>query len=201
MFHLSFPAEGFVELYAGDRLVLRHSPETPALFLGFGREEIRMYRGNFTVRDREDARLPLRFLGADGECLRFAHPDLCGEYTLRVTEADGLLRLTGSCDDARVNRLWLRLCAEADEHVTGGGEQFSALDLRGRNYPIWTREQGVGRNKLTEVTRLADATDGGGGDYHPTFCPQPTFVSSRMYFVHLENYEYSELDFREKDCH
>ena len=201
MFHLSFPAEGFVELYAGDRLVLRHSPETPALFLGFGREEIRMYRGNFTVRDREDARLPLRFLGAEGECLRFAHPDLCGEYTLRVTEADGLLRLTGSCDDARVNRLWLRLCAEADEHVTGGGEQFSALDLRGRNYPIWTREQGVGRNKLTEVTRLADATDGGGGDYHTTFFPQPTFVSSRMYFVHLENYEYSELDFREKDCH
>ena len=200
MFHLSFPAEGFVELYAGDRLVLRHSPETPALFLGFGREEIRMYRGNFTVRDREDARLPLRFLGAEGECLRFAHPDLCGEYTLRVTEADGLLRLTGSCDDARVNRLWLRLCAEADEHVTGGGEQFSALDLRGRNYPIWTREQGVGRNKLTEVTRLADATDGG-GDYHTTFFPQPTFVSSRMYFVHLENYEYSELDFREKDCH
>jgi hypothetical protein len=84
MFHLSFPAEGIVELYAGDRLVLRHSPETPALFLGFGREEIRMYRGNFTVRDREDARLPLRFLGAEGECLRFAHPDLCSDLVCHL---------------------------------------------------------------------------------------------------------------------
>lgn len=90
MFHLSFPAEGFVELYAGDRLVLRHSPETPALFLGFGREEIRMYRGNFTVRDREDARLPLRFLGAEGECLRFAHPDLCFVFANLIVSSDKL---------------------------------------------------------------------------------------------------------------
>ena len=201
MFHLSCPEEGSFEICAGDRPLLCHSQEAPAFFLGMGREEISMYRGNFTVRDRADVRLPLHFLGAEGDCLRLAHPDLKGEYRLRVSEKDGLLRLEGSCDDKRVNRLWLRLTAEEAEHVTGGGEQFSALDLRGRNYPIWTREQGVGRNKLTEITRLADASDGGGGDYHTTFFPQPTFVSSRMYFAHLENYEYSEMDFREKYYH
>ena len=201
MFHLSYPEEGTLELYAGDRLLLRHSKESPAFFLGVGREKIQMYRGNFTVRDREEARLPLCFLGAEGERLRFVHPDLAGEYTIRASEKNGLLRLTGDCADARINRLWLRLTAEPGEHVTGGGEQFSALDLRGKNYPMWTREQGVGRNKLTEVTRLADASDGGGGDYHTTFFPQPTFLSSRMYFAHLENYEYAELDFRETDYH
>ena len=201
MFHLSFPEPGTLELRAGDRLLLRHSAEAPALFLGRGREEIRMYRGNFTIRDREDSRLPLRFLGEEGGCLRFAHPDLAGEYRLRVSEEEGLLHLQGDCADPRINRLWLRLTAEAGEHVTGGGEQFSALDLRGRNYPIWTREQGVGRNKLTEITRLADASDGGGGDYHTSFFPQPGFVSSRLYFAHLENYEYAELDFREAAYH
>ena len=64
MFQLSYPEPGTLELRAGDRLLLRHSEASPAIFLGCGREDIHMYRGNFTVRDREDARLPLRFVGA-----------------------------------------------------------------------------------------------------------------------------------------
>lgn len=164
MFKLTYPEIGAFEIWAGEKVLLRHRQDRPALFLGRAREDITMYRGNFTLRDRLDARFALRFLGAEGECLRFAHPDLAGEYRLRIYEDGGLLRLEGACEDESVDRLWLRLEAEADERVTGGGEQFSALDLRGRNYPIWTREQGVGRNKLTEITRLADACDGGGGD-------------------------------------
>ena len=201
MVSITYPAPGAFRLELDGRLLIDHSPESPALFLGRGREDIQMYRGNFTIRDRLSERFALRFLGAEGDTLRFAHSDLDGEYRLRVYADGGLLRLDGACPDDSVDRLWLRLGAEENEHVTGGGEQFSALDLRGRNWPIWTREQGVGRNKLTEITRLADASDGGGGDYHTTFFPQPTFVSSRLYFAHLENYEYSELDFREADYH
>ena len=192
---------GEVFLYKNDALLLRHSAEQPALFLGRGDETIRMFRGNFDIRDRVSERFPLRFLGRDGDVLRFSHPDYAGEYRLHAAEKDGLLRLCGEGDDHRFNRLWLRLTALPGEHVTGGGEQFSALDLRGRLWPIWTREQGVGRNKLTEITRLADAADGGGGDYHTTFFPQPTFVSSRLYFAHVENYEYAELDFQEERFH
>ena len=201
MLQLTFPEEGSFVLSVDGRELIAHSAAKPALFLGRGCEEIRMYRGNFTLRDRLSERFALRFLGAEGGCLRFAHPDLRGEYRLRLTEDKGLVRLTGEAEDPSIDRLWLRLEAEENEHVTGGGEQFSYLDLRGRTYPIWTREQGVGRNKLTEVTRLADATDGGGGDYHTTFFPQPSFVSSRLYFAHLENYEFSELDFREAAYH
>ena len=205
MLNILSPAAGELELWLDGRLLLRHTASEPALFLGLGRERIRMYRGNFDIDDRLQSRLPLCFAGtaADGgaSVLRFTHPSLAGEYRLRVTEQNGLWHLEGSCGDERPNRLWLRLRAEAEEHVMGGGEQFSALDLRGRLYPIWTREQGVGRNKLTEITRLADASDGGGGDYHTTFFPQPSFLSSRLYFAHLENYEYSELDFREPDYH
>lgn len=192
--------ENGVELRAGEKLILRHSDAHPALFLGSGREKITMYRGNFTVEDRLERRLPLRFETFDGEKLIFAIPGGIEKYTVDVSGRGGLLYLTGAAADG-FSRLWIRLEAEPEEHVTGGGEQFSALDLRGRLFPIWTREQGVGRNKLTEVTRLADCSDGGGGDYHTTFFPQPTFVSSRGYFAHLQNYEYSELDFREEDYH
>ena len=183
------------------RELIDHSPEAPALFLGKGEETIRMFRGNFTVSDRVSERIALRFERLEGGTAVFSSPELCGEYRLRIEEKDGLVRLVGSAEDARFNRLFLRLRAEKDEHVTGGGEQFSCLDLRGRLFPIWTREQGVGRNKLTEITRLADALDGSGGDYHTTFFPQPTFVSSRLYFAHLENYEYAELDFRDARFH
>lgn len=199
MFEISQTENGF-ELRAGGKLILRHSCAHPALFLGSGREKITMYRGNFTVEDRLERRLPLRFETFDGEKLIFAIPGGIEKYTVGVSERGGLLYLTGAAADG-FSRLWIRLEAEPEEHVTGGGEQFSALDLRGRLFPIWTREQGVGRNKLTEVTRLADCSDGGGGDYHTTFFPQPTFVSSRGYFAHLQNYEYSELDFREEDYH
>ena len=201
MYEIKTDGKGSLELTLNGKLLLRHSGGHPALFLGRGREDIRMYRGNFEIRDRVEERIPLRLTGVEGETLRFTHPDLDGDYCLTLEERDGRLQVTGACEDARWNRLWLRLYAEAGEHVAGGGEQFSALDLRGRLWPIWTREQGVGRNKLTEITRLADASDGGGGDYHTTFFPQPTLLSSRLYFAHLENYEYAELDLREPDYH
>ena len=194
------PGEGFA-LRLDGKLLIRDTQDSPALFLGRGKENIRMFRGNFDIRDRVEERIALRPLGFAEGVLRLGSPALAGEYRLRFAEREGRLDITGEADDPGWNRLWLRLYAEEGEHMVGGGEQFSALDLRGRLWPIWTREQGVGRNKLTEVTRLADALDGSGGDYHTTFFPQPTLLSSRLYFAHLHNYEYAELDLREKDFH
>ena len=154
-------------------------------YIGKGEKVISMYRGNFNISDnllfRKEA-------GAD-------------DIGVSVSEENGLSKISISCRDGSINRLWIRIPAEPSEHVTGGGEQFSCLDLRGRLFPIWTREQGVGRNPSTEITRLANKSDGGGGDYHTTFFPQPTFVSSGKYFFHLMNSEYSELDFRSGDYH
>ena len=42
--------------------------------------------------------------------------------------------------------------SEPTEQVYGGGTQFSHFNLKGKAYPIWTREQGVGRNKATQMT-------------------------------------------------
>lgn len=52
--------------------------------------------------------------------------------------------------------LWfLRLPASQNEYIWGGGEQFTYLNLRqGGTYPIWTREQGVGRNKSSPLTQV-----------------------------------------------
>ena len=201
MIRLQYDNAGGVTLLVDGRRLFVHSDGAPAVFLGKGSPEAAMFRGNFEVKDNVTARLPLKATGADGNGAYFTEPDSGTAFTLTCEERDGLLRFYGKASGGGFNRLWLRLTAEPGEHVTGGGEQFSYLDLRGRLFPIWTREQGVGRNKNTEITRLADQTDGGGGDYHTTFFPQPTFVSSRKYFFHLENYDYAELDFRESGYH
>lgn len=202
MFELISVPGGF-DLSLDGVLLLRHREDSPALLIGRGQETVTMYRGNFTVSDAVAHREKPRFLSLrqDGEHaeLHFALPR-GGELCCALTEQAGLLHLSVS-GGVDCNRLWLFLYAEEAEHVTGGGEQFSCLDLRGRRFPIWTREQGVGRNKETEITRLADESDGGGGDYHTTFYPQPTFVSSRLYFAHLENYEYAELNFTDPHRH
>ena len=168
------------ELIYNGLCLLRQGEGESILSLGEAEADISMFRGNFTIEDHVSRRIGLRLSGAEGDTLTFTHPELRGGLTVTLREEGGLLRLHTHTEDPRWNRLWLRLEAEEKEHVTGGGEQFSALDLRGRTFPIWTREQGVGRNKETEITRLADELDGSGGDYHTTFFPQPTFVSSRL---------------------
>ena len=195
------PAAAAAALTLDGRRLFVHSREAPAVFLGRGEPDVTMFRGNFDVKDRVTARCPLRLTAAEEGRLTFTEPESGAAFTLTYTETGGLPRFHGQASGGGFNRLWLRLPAEKNERVTGGGEQFSYLDLRGRLFPIWTREQGVGRNKNTEITRLADETDGGGGDYHTTFFPQPTFISSRKYFFHLENYDYTELDFRESAYH
>jgi len=204
MYKVNLIDNGF-QLFAGERLILEHSPAAPALYLGLGTEKIEMFRGNFHISDRISERVALRLDSMEkteeNVVLHFSHPDVVGDFRVSIAEENGYVTLKTAAEDKRCNRIWIRFCAEEREHVMGGGEQFSALDLRGRLFPIWTREQGVGRNKLTEVTRLADELEGAGGDYHTTFYPQPTFVSSRLYFVHLENYDYAELDFCAKEFH
>lgn len=44
-----------------------------------------------------------------------------------------------------IDQFWVRLYGEKDETLYGGGEQFTYLNLKGKMFPIWTREQGKTR--------------------------------------------------------
>lgn len=208
-------ADGFAVFMDG-KTVLSHRKDNPFMYAGRGNELVQMYRGNFQIEDRIVQRAGL----ADWEC-----PGIAVSGTVRIgatglqvvfsangrhrtdcvfTEVEGrlVLRLKSeaSATDA-CNRYWFRLPAQPDEHVYGGGEQFSHFDLRGRRFPLWSSEQGVGRNKNTRITFEADINDRCGGDYWWTFFPQPTMVSSRGYYVHADSPAYAAFDFREPSFH
>jgi alpha-glucosidase len=107
----------------------------------------------------------------------------------------------GSSSSEGPNRYRVSLSAAPGEKVYGCGEQFSYFNLRGRRFPLWTSEQGVGRNKKTPITFEADRNDSCGGDYWWTFFPQPTFASSEGRWYHLETSAYAEFDFRKPESH
>ncbi len=198
-------SDGFDLLLRGEA-VLRHRHDAPCLFLGQGNARMDMYRGNFDIADYISARLPLPV--ATFEALPDGWRVALSPFAavaplayLHITGTSDDVVITPQIADGSINRLWLRLVADPQEHVWGGGEQMSYFDMRGRHFPLWTSEPGVGRDKSSEITFKADVTGKAGGDYWNTNYPQPTFVSSRRYAVHVETTAYAAFDFRPQHFH
>lgn len=189
--------DGF-ELSIGGRILFRHRAEAPFLYVGLGYPEIGMLHGNFHLSDYVERRLPLSHATIEGRTIRLA-PCEGGEAMLEVSLEDGAIRFAALTPG--LNRFWIRVEAEPAERVWGGGEQMSYFDLRGRHFPLWTSEPGVGRDKSTLLTFLADQKNGGGGDYYCTNYPQPTYLSSRRYALHVDSTAYSAFDFRNESFH
>lgn len=193
--------DGF-SLFLDGREIIRNSSDDPFLFVGYGKPDIQMFRGNFSIKDNlvERVSLDVDQVTAlpDGYRIHLSRADLHAKLCAELV--GGRLQMTITAD-GDVNRLWLRLAATAEEKVFGCGEQFSYFNLRGKTFPLWTSEQGVGRNKKTLVTWLADCQENAGGDYYWTFFPQPTFVSSKKYYCHSIDSCYMDFDFADPHFH
>ncbi len=196
--------DGFSLTYQ-NRLILRHAPDAPCLWAGAGEADIQMFRGNFSIKDKLNEKIALTGAAisgsSDGWQVRFSRGDAVGASLHIGADENGRLTLRLQNDDSRHNRLWLRLAANPDDHIYGCGEQFSYFDLRGKPFPLWTSEQGVGRNKQSHVTWLADCKENAGGDYYWTFFPQPTFISTQKYYCHVDNSSYMNFDFSAPEYH
>jgi alpha-glucosidase len=189
-----------LRLSFGGKRLLEHSARAPCLALGEGVPSYRMRYSNFKIRERVTRKAfagPWEIRSATPARVIVAFPGL---VTVTFAEEDGALVIRFAPERARDNRLWLSLAATPGEHIYGCGEQFSALDLRGRRVPLWVQEQGVGRGKDL-ITWLADLHSGSGGAWHTTYFAQPTFVSSANYSCHIDCSAYAELDFRASDRH
>ena len=170
----------------------------PEILVGNGGSEISMYRGNFKVREKKVRWIPLTASEVPGGAVYSAQGT---EIRLSLSEKGCFLTMELSLVSGSWNRFRLRFAAEPHEAVFGGGEQYSFLNLRGRRFPIMTREQGVGRRYNRPLTFLSELHDKAGGAYHTTYYPQPTFVSSRNCFIHVHSFDYSVLDFRSRSFH
>ena len=201
MFDLRVYTDGF-DLCINGSVLMTHRRDAACCFIGQGVERMDMYRGNFDIEDRLQSREPLREVQIDGNILSFSRfigdvPQL----VLELVQTPHHLKLETRSHHPDINRIWWRIAAQADECVWGAGEQMSYFNLRGRHFPLWTSEPGVGRDKNTHLTWLADSTAKAGGDYYNTNYPQPTFVSSQKYCCHLDTTAYCDFDFRDPAFH
>lgn len=187
-----------VEIYYNDQLILNHLSERPAFYVGYGEEDIEFYRGNFKIEDYIEQKVGLDQYEILENGIRFYHNQK--SVSLEFVTKDNRLHIyTHHNED--VNRFWMRLYAEQDEKVYGCGEQASYFNLRGRNFPLWTSEPGVGRDKNSLTTFYADLHDKAGGDYYNTYYPEQTFVSTRKYWFHSCSYAYAEFNFKFSSFH
>lgn len=186
------PAESGFDIFAGEVLVIRHRADAPALFVGAGRPLVDMYRGNYFLEDRVDERVALREASVAGDTVTLSAG---GRALLTLTLREDALHLEAL--DPALNRLWLNMVGAAGERLWGGGEQMSYVDMAGRRFPMWTSEPGVGRDKSTLLTFQCDRDHRSGGDYWNTNYPQPTYLSSRRYALHVDTTAYSCFDFRD----
>lgn len=184
----------------GTDTLLSSTQTTAMVYVGRGAETIEMYRGNFDIQDYITERRPL-YVTAVKEIADGCELDLQGELTVTVRLDGGCAALSFTQKNPDINRFWLRVEADEREHCYGCGEQMSYFDLRGRHFPLWTSEPGVGRDKSTYLTWRYDQECKGGGDYYHTNFPQPTFVSTRHYYLHIDSTAYADFDFRHPEFH
>ncbi|WP_119329050.1 alpha-glucosidase [Cysteiniphilum halobium] len=195
--------KGFTLQYNGQEL-LQHTENSPLIFLGVGEDNMDMYRGNFDISDYLIERFALRKYSIIKTSknhikINFSHDQ--ASVKLEVQEKDDRLYVNFSCSNKIMNRFWIRIHASQKEKVYGCGEQLSYFNLRGKHFPLWTSEPGVGRDKSSYVTWQADVKDKAGGDYYNTNYPQSTFISTKKYYCHMQSTAYMDFDFRHHDFH
>lgn len=188
------------ELKANGRSILDCKGGKPMIYVGYGEESVDMYRGNYKIEDYVVERRPLGVTGIT-EGPEGISMDMEGQLTLTVRVEGECAVLSFHQVDPRINRFWFRVDADEEECCYGCGEQMSYFNLRGRHFPLWTSEPGVGRDKTTYVTWRSDVENKAGGDYYNTNYPEPTFVSSHHYYLHVDSTAYADFDFRNKDFH
>lgn len=184
----------------GDTVILECSQKKPLIYLGIGRENVDMYRGNFKIDDYLVERKPLSVTEIS-EKEGGIRVEMGDELSMDIRLEGDLAELFFVQKNPEINRFWFRVQADEKEHCYGCGEQMSYFNLRGRHFPLWTSEPGVGRDKTTYVTWRSDVENKAGGDYYNTNFPQPTYVSTKHYYLHADSTAYADFDFRNPDFH
>jgi sulfoquinovosidase len=95
--------------------------------------------------------------------------------------------------DEKINRIYFTYLSNANEQFFGFGEQFSHFNLKGKKFPLFTEEQGIGRGDQP-ITIGANLTAGAGGNEFTSYAPIPHYITTENRSVFYENSSYSVFD-------
>lgn len=207
MIELKEFSDGFGLIFRGKN-ILNHSKNQPCVELGSGNEEFRPQvknQGYFKPKDQIMASKKLQEFTILNDGASKIKIQLDSYIILDIQEKNGKIELEprlikDTIESKPINRFSMFIPSEHGERIYGCGEQFSKLQLNGNNVPLWTQEPGLGRDHSI-YAKLANLYAGAGGAWHTTYYPQCSFISSKNYYVHVDNYWYSNFDFRNDNYH
>lgn len=179
--------------------------------IGSGSATYKMSRGSFKFKEKIRTKTDLYFgrYSQNEQNTIIELNDKNGKQLLTLfatAEGDRLKLHFEPLDTANeYNRLWFRLPAEADEHVYGSGERFIAFDLRGEKVRVWVAEHSnaarIAKKIIKEKIRGKRPEKMLKFSRYATYYAQPTFVSSRKYYMHVDTDAYMDFDFTNPDRH
>ena len=175
--------------------------------VGKGENHFSMSRGSFDYRQKNSRQKKLvltEMEEKDGKrILHYCLDQGKGKAILVAKEVKpGLLHIKmKTLFSEEINRFWLTLPTDQEEHFYGCGETYAQFDLKGQKIRIWVAEHQNTRRISQKVVRgmlpgQREVKPGPALKYE-SYYAQPTFVSSRKYFVHVNTHAYCEFDFRE----
>lgn len=166
------------------------------LVIGKGKAKYKMKRGSFKTKDNIYDRRKLTFSFQDGNRYIFSDGKVQAEI---IVDYEPWVKFHFHVDPG-YNRFTLRFKTFTDEHIYGCGEQYSTLDLKGKDVPIWVSEhQQV--NKIVKK-QIRERLHGPNPDYqapykdHQTYCSTPSFMSSKGYAIYCHEDTYGFLSFK-----
>ncbi len=177
------------------------------LIVAYGENAFTMNRGSFSYKQKIEGKKRLKVVSKredpNGLSFKFegGHEIVIKEKNDRIT-----LDYVGEVKP-EVNRYWITFDTDPGEHIYGCGETYSKFDLKGEKVRVWVAEhQNVGRIskkviKRATVGRIVGPQPERTGKFssYESYYAQPTFTSSKKYYMHVYTDAYSEFDFTRPD--
>ncbi len=113
------------------------------------------------------------------------------------SDENNALHWQAKVDDQNINYIDIQFESTATEQFYGFGEQFSHLNFKGKKFPVFSEEQGIGRGDapVSFFTGIAGVK----GNEFTTYCAIPYTITTQNRALLIKNTEYLEFDLRKKD--
>ena len=166
------------------------------LIVSRGKAHYKMNRGSFKTRDTIFDSHKLHFVHQEGD--RYLFSD--GRVTCEVIVSYEPVVKFHFHVDYGYNRFTLRFKTFEDERIYGCGEQYTTLDLKNKDVPIWVSEHQqvmkIAKKLLHEKLHGPDPDRVTPYKNHQTYCSVPSFISSKHYAFYCHEDSYGTLHFR-----
>lgn len=186
-----------------DKIIFNLKVGDSVLSVGKGRNSFKMSHGSFSIKETVAAKIEL-----------FAKEIEVGESSASIKLSCGMVHILKENENRLkfsfsglpgFDRMWLKIPAEKNEYVYGGGEIFSEFNLRGKKLNVWVAEHinalQIAKKLVKQVFGIKNTTRKQKFSNYETYYAQPTFLSSRKYYFHSLTTARAEFDFSGSDYH